>query len=115
VSSADDSAQAIVEKIQAAGIRATTDPGALNPPAVLVGTVPHRSFDVRCGYTATWTLHALAGAPTRGDRTTGAQLNAMCDVLAGVLPLAEAVPLAYVLRDKSHDSYLITFTEVISL
>lgn len=114
MSNADDAAAVIVGKLQGAGIRATTDPGALNPPAVLVVPVPRRVYDTNCGYTATWTLHALAGAPTRGDRTIGSQLNDLVDAVAGLFPLQDAAPGAYVLGPNTHDSVLIQFTEVIS-
>jgi hypothetical protein len=103
----------IVAKLQAAGIRATTDPGALNPPAVLV-VPPRRVYDVGCGYTATWTLHAIAPAPTGGDRTTWTALDVLVDAVAASYPVQDATPGAYVLGPNTHPSYLVTFTEVIS-
>jgi hypothetical protein len=106
-------AAAICDKLRAAGIRATTDPGALNPPAVLV-VPPRRVYDVGCGYTATWTLHAIAGAPTGGDRTTWAALDTLVDAIASVYPLEDATPGAYVLGPNTHPSYLVTMTEVIA-
>jgi hypothetical protein len=112
VSSAQ-AAAAICDKLRAAGIRATTDPGALNPPAVLV-VPPRRRYDVGCGYTATWTLHAIAAAPTGGDRNTWGQLDELVDTIAGVYPLQDATAGAYVLGPNTHPSYLVTFTEVIS-
>jgi hypothetical protein len=103
----------IVAKLQAAGIRATTDPGALNPPAVLV-VPPRRDYDVGCGFTATWGLHAIAPAPTGGDRTVWAALDALVDAVAATYPVESAQPGAYVLGTNTHPSYLVTFTEVIS-
>lgn len=111
--SSHEAAQVIVGKLVAAGIRATTDPSALNLPAVLV-VPPRRTYDVGCGYTATWTLHAIAGAPTGGDRTTWAALDHLVDTIAGVLPVEEAVAGAYVLLQNTHPSYQVTFTEVLS-
>jgi len=114
VTTADDAAATIVAKLTAAGIRATTDPGALNPPVVLVVPVPRRQYNVGCGYTATWTLHALAGAPTRGDRTIGAQLNELVDAVASTFPVESATPGAYVVGSNTHDSSTITFSEVLT-
>jgi hypothetical protein len=106
-------AAVIVAKLQAAGIRATMDPGALNPPAVLV-VPPRRDYDVGCGYTATWALHAIAGAPTGGDRTAWAALDALVDAVATTFPVESAQPGAYVLGPNTHPSYLVTFKEAIS-
>jgi hypothetical protein len=110
----DDRAAEIVAKLVAGGIRATTDPGALNAPAVLVIPVPKRTYDVGCGFTATWTLHALAPAPSGADRTTAALLNGMVDTVAGIFPVEEAQPGAYILGPNTHPSISLTFTEVLS-
>lgn len=106
-------ALAICEKLKAEGIRATTDPGALNPPAVLV-VPPRRVYDIGCGFTAWWTVHAIAPNPTGGDRTTWAQLDELVDAIAAAYPVTEATPGAYVLGPNTHPSYLVTFSEVIS-
>ena len=109
--SSTDAALVITEKLTAAGVRATTDPGALNPPAVLV-VPPRRVYDVACGYTAIWTVHAIAPAPTGGDRTTWAQLDALVDAVAACYPVETAQPGAYVLGPNTLPSYLVTFSEV---
>jgi hypothetical protein len=106
-----DASTTIVEKLTAAGIRATTDPGALNPPAVLV-VPPRRVYDVACGYSAIWTLHAIAPAPTGGDRTTWKQLDDLVDAISSCYPVEVAQPGAYVVGPASLPSYLVTFTEV---
>ena len=112
--SSAEAAAAICAKLTGAGIRATTDPGALNPPAVLV-VPPRRVYDTNCGYTATWTLHAIAPNPTGfAAANTWAALDDLVDAIAAVYPLQEATPGAYVLRDKTHPSYLVLFTEVLS-
>jgi nucleoside-diphosphate-sugar epimerase len=99
----------VCEKIQAAGARATTDPAALNPPAVLVPP-PRRLYDVGCGYTAQWGVHAIAAGPTGGDRTTWAQLDDLVDAVAAAFAVEVAQPGAYVIGPNTHPSYLITFT-----
>lgn len=99
----------IVEKLRAAGIRATTDPGALTPPAVLV-VPPRRVYDVACGYTAQWSVHAIAPGPTGGDRTTWNQLDELVDAVAAAFAVDTAQPGAYVLGPNTHPSYLVTFT-----
>jgi hypothetical protein len=117
VTSADDSARTIVEKLQAAGVRATTDAGALNPPAILVIPVPRRVADVACGYTATFTLHAIGVGPTgSGTAEVGKSVNELVDAVMGVFPITDAVPGAYVLpNNRTHPSSTILITEVISL
>ena len=100
------------EKLRAAGVRATMDPGALNPPAILV-VPPRREYDVGCGYTAVWTVHAIAAGPTGGDRTTWGQLDELVDAIAGVFPVESAQPGAYVVHPNTYPSYLVTFREAI--
>ena len=100
----------ICEKLEAAGVRATTDPGALNPPAVLV-VPPRRVYDIACGYSAGWNVHALGAGPTGGDRTTWAQLDDLVDAVASVFAVELAQPGAYVLGPNTHPSYLVQFTE----
>jgi hypothetical protein len=102
----------ICEKLNAAGVRATTDSGALTPPAVLVPP-PRRVYDVGCGFTAVWSLHAIAPAPTGGDRVTWAALDELVDAIAAVYPVETAQPGAYVLGNRTLPSYLVTFSEVV--
>jgi hypothetical protein len=99
----------IVEKLKGAGVRATTDAGALNPPAVLV-VPPRRVYDLNCGYTAIWGVHAIAPAITGGDRVTWGQLDELVDAIASVYPVETAQPGAYVLESKTLPSYLVTFS-----
>jgi hypothetical protein len=106
-----DAAAVIVEKLIAAGIRATVDPGAFTPPAVIVPP-PDRTYDVGCGYTATWGLRAVATAPTGGDHTTWAQLDTLVDAIASVFPVESAVRRGFPLGAKILPSYLVMFTEV---
>jgi hypothetical protein len=99
----------ICEKLKAAGVRATTDAGALTPPAVLVPP-PRRVYDVACGFTAVWTVHAIAPAITGGDRVTWAQLDELVDAIASVYPVETAQPGAYVLESKTLPAYQVTFS-----
>ena len=110
MSSAGDALE-ICEKLKAAGVRATTDAGALNPPAVLVPP-PRRVYDVGCGYTQVWTVHAIAPAITGGDRVTWAQLDELVDAIAAVYPVESAQPGAYVLESKTLPSYLVQFSNM---
>jgi hypothetical protein len=106
-----DAGQAIVEKLTAAGVRATTDPAALNLPAVWV-TLPQRVYDVGCGYTARWIVHAVSAAPAGWDHTAWAQLDALVDAIASVFPVDTAIPSTFVQGSKSYSSQLVTFEEV---
>jgi hypothetical protein len=109
--STTDAGAVIVEKLTAAGIRATMDPGALNPPAVLV-VPPRRTYDVACGYTALWGLRAIVPAPTGGDHTAWAQLDTLVDAIASVYPVETATPYGYPTGSQILPSYLVTFQEV---
>jgi hypothetical protein len=109
--STSDAAAVICEKLTAAGVRATTDPGAFTPPAVLVPP-PRRTYDVGCGYTALWGLRAVAPAPTGGDHSTWATLDDLVDAIASVFPVESAVPYGFAVGAKILPSYLVTFTEV---
>ena len=101
----------ICERLNAAGIRATTDPAALNLPAVLVPP-PRRVYDLACGYTAVWTIYALAPAPTGGDHVTWAALDELVDAIAATYPVEQAQPGAYVVGTNAVPSYTVTFSEV---
>lgn len=104
-----DLALELCEQLEAAGIRATTDPGALNLPAVLIPP-PRREYDVGCGFTCRWSVHAIAPAPTGGDRATWTALDTLVDGLASVLPVEIAQPGAYVLESKTFPSYQVQFS-----
>jgi hypothetical protein len=105
-----DAGQVIVEKLTAAGIRATTDAAALNLPAVWVAA-PQRVYDVGCGYTARWIVHAVAAAPAGWDHTAWAQLDALVDAIASVYPVDTAIPSTFGMGSKTYSSYLVTFEE----
>jgi hypothetical protein len=110
VSDTNTATDAVVAKLLAAGLRATADSSALNPPAVLVPP-PRRVYDQMCGYSAQWNVHALAPAPRgSGDRTVIALLDELVDAVAAVFAVETAQPQAYVLGPNTHPSYLVTFT-----
>jgi hypothetical protein len=102
----------LVEALVAAGVRATVDPSAVNPPAVLV-VPPTRAYDIGCGFTATWSLVALAPAGQGADRTTWAQLDALVDAVAAAVALERAELVAYTLNGTSLPAYRCTFQEAI--
>jgi hypothetical protein len=79
-----DAALAIVDKLTAAGVRATADPRSATPPCVLVPP-PDRVYDIGCGYTARWRLVALV--PNPGNADAHKALDALADSVAGVLPV----------------------------
>lgn len=107
--SGTDAALQVCEKLTAAGIRATTDMGALNPPAVLVLT-PDRIYDLACGWTARWTLYAIGAAPFGADRTTMAQLDELVDAVASIYPVELATKGVFGARTLA--TFAIQFTEV---
>jgi hypothetical protein len=107
--SGTDAALVMCEKLTAAGIRATTDMGAMNPPAVLV-LLPDRVYDLACGWTARWTLYAIGSSPFGADRTTMHQLDEMVDAVASVYPVELVVKGVFGARTLATMS--IQFSEV---
>jgi hypothetical protein len=103
----------LVATLTGAGIRATVDPSALEPPAVLV-VPPTRAYDVACGYTATWSLVALVPGAQGADRTTWGALDAMVDAVAAVVDIGRAELSAYTVNGSTYPAYLCTFQEAIS-
>lgn len=109
---ADDAAAAIVAKLTGAGVRATTDPSALNPPAVLV-LPPNRAWNLGCGYTAQWSLYAIG--PAAAGPGTGASfgiLNQLVDDVAAVLNTETARRIAFPRGSQMLPAFIINFTEV---
>jgi hypothetical protein len=103
-------AEDIVSKLEAQGVRATTDPALVSAPGVLL-TPPNLVFDLGCGVTATWTLVALAPAANTADHTSWASLDEMVDAIAGVVDLETADVVAYVVNGRTYPAYLCQFTE----
>ena len=84
----------LVAALTGAGIIATADPRSATPPCVLVPP-PRRVYDLSCGYTATWQLHALV--PGTGNADAHKALDALVDSVAEVLPIERAELESYVL------------------
>ena len=103
-------AEDIVAKLEAQGIRATTDPTMAAAPGVLV-TPPNLEFNLQCGVSATWTLVALAPAAQTADRTSWALLDEMVNAIAGTVDLETADVVAYVVNGRTYPAYLCQFTE----
>jgi hypothetical protein len=80
-------AEQICQKLEANGIRATTDVGNMAPPCVLVNLPIDRTNDLNCGVTVTWTLDCVAPAPGTWDRTAWALLEALVLAVESVLPI----------------------------
>jgi hypothetical protein len=89
-----DAALAIVDRLTNAGIRATADPRSATPPCVLVPP-PNRTYDLACGYTARWSVWALAPGAANADAHKA--LDDLADAVADVLPVREMTLSAYVL------------------
>lgn len=109
-------AEEIVAALVDAGLRATTDPSALNPPGVLI-PAPTRVYDVGCGYTVQWRLYCIGVGPTGGDHTTWAELDDMADTVASLFPIARVDPEPYarpgLTQYTSSPTYLVTFEETL--
>lgn len=105
-------AEEIVAKLTAAGVRASVDPSGINPPAVLV-VPPNRTYDVACGFSATWTLVALAPGAQGADRTTWGLLDGLVDAVASAVDIERAELVAYTLAGTAYPAYLCTLQETI--
>lgn len=107
----------IVEKLQAAGIRATMDVGALNLPAVLVNLPTDRRMDLNCGISVTWAIQSIGPAPGTWDRTAWAQLEALVEVVEATLPVERSQSAAWNRPGlnglTTYPSYISTFTEAL--
>lgn len=83
-----DAAQAIAEKLQADGIRATIDPRAAHPPCVLISPPSVENERVLCGDasgTATWEIRILGTSPA--DLDSWRAMDALVDICrARLLP-----------------------------
>lgn len=88
-------ARALAAVLEDAGVPAFVEVGrhAANLPAVLVGP-PRLAFDAYGGPTVTWRLIACAADAT-GSATAWAQLDALLDGVAAVLPVEAAEPIGY--------------------
>lgn len=79
-----DAMTSLADELTDRGVRATADPRNANVPCVLV-TPPARTYDLATGWTATWTLVALAPGPANADAALC--LDDLVDQVAQLLPL----------------------------
>ena len=80
-------AQEICQKLEAAGVRATTDPSALVLPAVLVTLPSTRSNDGMCSVTLTWQLDCIVPAPNGWDHTAWRLLDELVVAVEATFPI----------------------------
>lgn len=103
----------IASDLTASGVSATVDPRAATPPCVLI-VPPARTFDLGCGYTATWELWALV--PGTGNADAHRALDLLVDAVLKVLPLERADLQSYALSADAPPlpAYRLTFSEGVS-
>lgn len=110
-------AQEICEKLEAAGVRATTDPAALNLPAVLVSLPSDRTNDGMCSVTLTWQLESIVPAPNGWDRTAWQQLDDLVTAVEATFPIERSRSMPFQRPGlgwlTSFPCYQSTFTEAI--
>lgn len=107
-----DRAVEVIAKLSTLGVRAATDPAGANPPVILL-LPPERRYDLGCGYTAVWTLVALAPGAQGADRSTWQALDRLADAAAQVVHVSDVQLVAYTLNGTTFPSYLITSEEAI--
>lgn len=104
-----------MEQLRTGGIKATHNVRAVDLPGALVIPVPSRTYDLLEGYTATWTVVLLAQGP--GDLDDAAELEAMADVVAEVIPAVQTIEAASYVLPQYPDpkpAYLCRFENVIT-
>jgi hypothetical protein len=106
-------ANELVGKLEAAGVRATTDPTVVAPPCVLFIPPNHR-YDVGCGFTATWQIAAIAPAARTADRNTWATLEQLVTAVADIAPVVHADLVAYIANGVTYPAYLLEWEEALS-
>lgn len=107
-----DRADQLVDELTDAGVRATIEPATAAPPCVLV-LPPTRRYDLACGFTARWTLAAIAPGALGADRTTWDALDVLADAVAATVDVFDAEPVAYVLNGQQLPALLLTFEEAV--
>jgi hypothetical protein len=113
MSSSYDQAVEIIDKLAAAGVRATTDPGAANPPVVLL-LPPERTYNLGCGYTARWLFVALAPGAQGADRSSWQVLDRLADAVAEVVDVIDVQLVTYTLSGTAYPAFLLNAEEAIS-
>lgn len=89
-------AESLVTQVRAAGMKATADIRNVSLPGVLVHPMPRREYDLLSGYSAEWSIVALAPGP--GDLADAKVLQDYADRLVTLFPQIKSVePASYVL------------------
>lgn len=78
-----DAARALADELVSAGVRAVTSARSVVTPCVLI-TPPVRTYDLSCGYSATWSLFVVASGG--GDEASWQALDDLTDALVAALP-----------------------------
>lgn len=110
-------AEAIVTKLKAGGLSATTDPGKAatqlaGKGCVLVQPLPVWNDATLCGeFTLTWELVALVANP--GNAAAAKRLAEMVQLTAAVMPISGARPATYGLVEgqPTQPAYVMTLEE----
>lgn len=109
-------AEAVVARLTAAGIRATTELADLNPPAVIV-RAPVVAYRFKGGtWAAEWTAHAVSPDPGYGAsmKILGPLLDAVQSALGG--DPVEARPVLIIAADGAElPGYELTWSERITV
>jgi hypothetical protein len=80
-------AEEICQKLEAAGVRASVDPSALNLPAVLVNMPAERTNDLNCGVTVRWALDCIVPVPVGWDRTAWRLMEDLVTAVEATFPI----------------------------
>ncbi|MET0996217.1 MAG: hypothetical protein ABWY20_20015 [Mycobacterium sp.] len=111
----DQAAGVIVDRLRAAGIRATLDERDINPPAVWIKP-PTLTFRFGKGWTATWTVQAVV--PDTGRNVALAALGTLVEAVQAALGGAAqtALPIALLIPGGAAPlpGYELTFNERIA-
>jgi hypothetical protein len=103
-------ARTMAEQLTTAGVRTVTDPRSVVLPCVLL-TPPVRTYDLSCGYTATWQAYVLASGG--GAEASWQALDELTDELVQLVDGETVQPVQYKLSPDAADTlpaFLVTFT-----
>lgn len=107
-------ARTMATQLTAAGVRTVTDPRSVVTPCVLL-VPPVRTYDLSCGYTATWQAYVLAGGG--GGEASWQALDELTDQLVELVDGETVTPTAWKPTQDAPESvpaFLVTFTSSVT-
>src|SRR5262249_31758065 len=111
-------ANEIVQKLEAAGVRATIEPTqAMILPCVLVNLPSERVNELNCGASVTWQLDCLVPIPNGWDRTAWRLMEELITTVEATFPVERSRSAPFnrpgAITMLNFPSYVMTFMEAL--